>query len=104
MRVAIRLNREPYLPEAFAYRDYLIPRGHDVALLAPTDAPVAVDIEIRFMGLHAAWQDASPARAVVHEYNSLSMAPMPRIKNWLKRVINRRPSGRIFLSVRPGTL
>lgn len=94
----MRLRHDAYLPEAFAYRNYLATRGHEVLLLGPGEPPVTSDIDIRFMGLDAPWRAASPARAVVHEYHSLSVGRLPRFKNRLKRAINRRPSGRIFLN------
>jgi len=86
-----------YLPEIPAYRKYLAKHHAGVAISQSTAAeaqPQDYDIVWRFMGTDTHGE----GQYVVHEYNSLSTQPFAKPKNVVKRLINKRPDRRVFLS------
>ncbi|MFW1815215.1 glycosyl transferase [Acinetobacter guillouiae] len=96
MKIGITLKRNAYTPEAFAYQKYLIGRGHHVQL--DYDLDINNDINIYFMGLRPLWTKKKIGALEVHEYQSLSIPPYVKIKDTLKRLVNLKPDGRIFLN------
>lgn len=96
MHIGITLSKVAYTPEAYAYTNYLTKLGHCVQLdyaLDPNN-----DINIYFMGFEPFWSKRKGSAIEIHEYQSLSTPPYAYPKNLAKRLINRRPSGRIFLN------
>lgn len=95
--IQIGLKSSAYTPEAYAYASHLAGKGWAVHLRLP-DKPgsISPDIDLRFMGMDLAKETKEGLR--VHEYHSLSVPPYARIKDRLKRSLNSRPAGRIFLS------
>lgn len=96
----ILFERRPhiYLPEIAAYMDYLKAhhpdvKGFDSALLDDVDVN-EYDIVWRFMGTDLSGEGAY----IVHEYNSLSAPPFAKLKNQVKKCVNRRPDRRVFLN------
>lgn len=96
MEIGITISSSAYTPEAFAYEKYLTKFGHKVQLdyqLDPNN-----DINIYFMGIRPVWQKRKGNAIEIHEYQSLSVPPYAKIKNNFKKVVNKKPSGRIFLN------
>lgn len=96
MIIGIKLSKNAYTPESFAYKKYLENYGHTVQLdyeLDPNN-----DLNIYFMGSRPFWKKSRGRAVEIHEYQSLSTAPYPMIKNFSKKLINKKPKGRIFLN------
>jgi hypothetical protein len=96
MQIGIPLSKDAYTPEAFAYSFFLEKLGHEVQLdyeLDPNN-----DINFYFMGVIPFWHKKEGRAIDIHEYQSLSTPPYANIKDGLKRVLNKKPSGRIFLN------
>lgn len=53
------------------------------------------DVIWKFMGFD---RQIQANRFVVHEYGSLSVGRLPRVKNFIKRAVNSKPSMRVFLN------
>lgn len=96
MKVGITLKHNAYTPEAYAYQKYLIQHGCDVQL--DFDLDNDNDINIYFMGFRPFWKKKIGRAVEIHEYQSLSTPPYPQVKNYLKKAINSKPVGRIFLN------
>ena len=96
MIIGIPLSNNAYTPEAYAYEKYLKKLGHQVQLdykLDPNN-----DINIFFMGTRPFWKKNEGRAIEIHEYQSLSTPPYAKLKNLSKKIINKRPVGRIFLN------
>lgn len=96
MDIGIPLSKFAYTPEAYAYEKYLKELGHQVQLdyeLDPNN-----DINIYFMGTLPFWKKKEGRAIEVHEYQSLSTPPYAHFKNFTKKIVNKRPNGRIFLN------
>ena len=96
MKVGIPLSKHAYTPEAYAYEKYLKKNGHQVQLdyeLDPNN-----DVNIYFMGTRPFWKKKEGRAIEIHEYQSLSTPPYARFKNFSKKIVNKQPSGRIFLN------
>ncbi len=96
MIIGIPLSKYAYTPEAYAYEKYLKELGHQVQLdyvLDPNN-----DINIHFMGIRPFWKKREGRAIEIHEYQSLSTPPYARLKNFAKKIVNKKPSGRIFLN------
>lgn len=95
-KVGITLKSYAYTPEAYAYEKYLSQYGWDVQLdyeLDPNN-----DVNIYFMGMRPFWQKEQGSAFEIHEYQSLSTPPYARMKDFVKKNVNKKPSGRIFLN------
>lgn len=96
MKIGIPLSRHAYTPEAYAYEKYLSNLGWKVQLdyaLDPNN-----DLNLMFMGVDPFWKKGEGRALIVHEYQSLSIPPYSYLKDLLKKTVNRKPSGRIFLN------
>ena len=87
-----------YLPEITAYIDFINNnlegwRGYDSKDLSNFNSN-DFDVIWRFMG----FDKSVNGRIVIHEYNSLSTGSFPGAKNRIKKIINAKPSARIFLN------
>lgn len=99
MIIEIGLKPEAYTPEAFAYKEHLEKKGQEVRLCKEKHMSPDSDIRIYFMGTRPFWKHGiNEIGCVVHEYQSLSIPPKPKLKNLAKKLINSQPSGRIFLN------
>lgn len=98
MRVGIGLKQLSYTPEAYAYSSYLKHKGVSVDLAPENDLDINNDINIYFMGIRPFWQKSKSSAVEVHEYQSLSTGGCPTFKDFLKKTLNRQPSGRIYLN------
>lgn len=96
MKVGIPLSHYAYTPEAYAYEKYLTKLGYQTQLdyeLDPNN-----DVNIYFMGSRPFWKKNGGRAKEIHEYQSLSTPPYAKVKNYAKKLINKPPSGRIFLN------
>lgn len=98
MKIGITLKQTAYTPEAFAYQKYLVAKGHDVQLDLEHDLNPNNDINIYFMGTRPFWKKVTGSAIEIHEYQSLSVPPYSHLKDLVKKIINRKPQGRIFLN------
>lgn len=96
----VLFERRPhvYLPEIAAYLSYLEAhyphvRAYDSQNLGSA-APDKFDVVWRFMGTDVKGE----GDFIVHEYNSLSAGFAPKLKNTIKKMVNRKPNRRVFLS------
>ena len=98
MKVIFERTARAYLPELTAYLDYLKTFHPEIDAYDSNDLsdydPLDFDVVWRFMGLDR----KAIGRYVIHEYNSLSIAPFPHLKNWIKKAVNAKPDGRAFLN------
>lgn len=98
MRVGVGLKKYAYTPEAYAYEKFLEKSNVCVQLTLEEQLSPDNDVNIYFMGLRPFWQRNASKAAEVHEYQSLSVAPCPALKDTVKKIMNRKPCGRIFLN------
>ncbi|MES1952421.1 hypothetical protein S4A8_16262 [Salinisphaera sp. S4-8] len=100
--VGIIDSGKAYLPEKYAYRDYLQSNGMYVEAGDQNEILSMLrvqrfDVLIRFGGVLPPIQEYSDV-AEIHEFHSASTGSFPTIKNLIKRVKSKRPAGRIFLN------
>ena len=98
MKVGVGLKKHAYTPEAYAYKKFLEQSNVEVQLAPEEDLCSDNDVNIYFMGLRPFWRRKASGAAEVHEYQSLSVAPCPAFKDAVKKIVNGRPNGRIFLN------
>lgn len=101
MRTAlIEINNKSYTPEAFAYAKHLEKRGVSTNITSESVNRSDYDIGIKFLGVHPFWKKKIYGRCQIeiHEYHSLSTPPHPKIKDFIKSIINSNPDKRIFLN------
>lgn len=96
MNIGIPLSKFSYTPEAYAYEKYLKKLGHQVQLDYELDP--SNDINIYFMGIRPFWKKKQGNAIEIHEYQSLSTPSYAHLKNFTKKIVNRKPEGRIFLN------
>ena len=98
MNIGIGLKKTAYTPEAYAYESYLSLKGFKVQLEQEEKLDLNNDINIYIMGFRPFWKKSRGKALEIHEYQSLSTAPLASIKDLMKKNINKIPSGRIFLN------
>lgn len=98
MNIGITLTKYSYTPEAYAYERYLTKLGWNVQLDYEYELDKNNDINIYFMGIRPFWKGYQGKALEIHEYQSLSTPPYAKIKDNIKKLINFKPSGRIFLN------
>jgi hypothetical protein len=96
MLIHINLNTSSYLPEAYAYRDYLVSNNYDV-ILSESIKSYKPDLIIKFLGFTLN-SHSDKKFSIIHEYSSSSVPPFPHFKNYIKKTFNGKPNGRIFLN------
>ena len=95
--IGITLTKQTYNPEAYAYKAYLEKKSWNVQLDFRENLSLNNDITIVFMGLDPIWNGSS-FKNIIHNYSSSSTGYFPKIKNSIKKYVNKKPSGRFFLS------
>lgn len=98
MKVGVGLKKHAYTPEAYAYKKFLEQSNVDVQLAPEEELCSDNEVNIYFMGLRPFWRRKASGAAEVHEYQSLSVAPWPVLKDTVKKIVNGQPGGRIFLN------
>lgn len=97
MKLSILMTGKAYLPEAYAYEDFLTKRGWVVKLCEPGAPDYDCDVLITFQ------PERMPRRGglrckVVHEYHSLPTGKYPGLRRTVKKLLTAKPDGRIFLN------
>lgn len=95
--IGITISKFSYTPEAYAYADFLSKKGYEIQLAEAENLDSDLDVHVYFMGLLPFWKKKGAWREI-HEYQSLSTPVFPRTKDYIKKLINRNPDGRIFLN------
>lgn len=98
MKIAFINNGKSYLPEIKAYTDYLNKRGFS-AMEVYSDQKEVIekfDIVWKFMGLDM--KQDNKHQFYIHEYCSLSVGKLSKQKDLLKKYLNCKPTGRLFLN------
>lgn len=98
MKLGIGLKGSAYTPEAYAYASFLKDKGWQVELALEDCLDANNDINILFMGIRPFWRKNKGRAKEIHEYQSLSVNPHSHLKDFLKKHLNRKPDGRIFLN------
>lgn len=98
MQIGIGLKEHAYTPEAYAYKSYLEANGVSVQLESEVSIDPNNDVNIFFMGLRPFWRRYKGSAKEIHEYQSLSINPHSYFKDFLKKTLNKKPDGRIFLN------
>lgn len=106
IRIGLVRSENAFLPENAAYKNYFENiGGYRVCEFdSVEDASVYSDLVIFHCGVFPFWRSCS--KPIIMEYHSLSTTKFPKLKNILKRIINRKGDGYIFLNdrVREGFL
>ncbi len=91
IKVHIEKPFKAFLPEAEAYLRYFEKDGRfDASIQDPgRAAQLEPDVELRFFGVVPRWGSRAPI--LVGDYNSMSTGHLPRIKDVIKRTINKKP-------------
>ena len=82
--------------ETQAYVDYFQSRGHSCVEVETGSSLLEYDVAILFNGFFPFWQRYPPI--VVSEYQSLSTGSFPKLKNRIKRLVNKRGDIFVFLN------
>ena len=86
MKISIIKNTKSYLPEAYAYQQYLNNLGYKVDITEFKSLDHNTDLIIDFMGLRTKPYKSKNFR-YIHEYSSSSVPPFVNGKNFLKKKI-----------------
>ncbi|MFH4557757.1 hypothetical protein [Vibrio diabolicus] len=98
IRIGLVRSNNAFLPENIAYKKYFESKvGYQVREFNTVeDADKNTDIIIFHCGFFPFWKKVESP--LLMEYHSLSTTRYPKIKNILKRILNKKGSGYIFLS------
>ena len=96
MKIALIHKGQAYKPEIQAYLNFFKRIGHECTLFKEIRPELlqGFDLEWHFVGVDHI--PRAEGRIKVHEYTSLSIPPLPRWKNQLKKWWNPKPDLRIF--------
>ncbi|PSW65237.1 hypothetical protein C0W88_09155 [Photobacterium leiognathi subsp. mandapamensis] len=95
MKIYFYKNKKSFLPEIDAYVNYFKRNHIDAEVTSRINCISKGDIIWYFMGFNL---KRKKNVYVVHEYASLSVGKLPKLKNKIKRIINCKPDLRIFLN------
>lgn len=101
IKVACVHDSSAYLPELHAYSEYF-QKSSSVRFEVVSHSygevfsPERYDLIYRFMGFYPFWSYIGVPE--IHEYHSLSVPPFAQPKDTIKRYLNRKPVGRVFLN------
>ena len=99
MNIKIITNTHSYIPEAYAYNNYLKFSGLQSDLLNKNqEIDNNTDLLIKFMGFEPTMDKFSNKITTIHEYTSLSTPPYAKLKDKIKFLLNSKPEGRIYLN------
>ncbi|MFB5088606.1 glycosyltransferase [Psychrobacillus sp. PGGUH221] len=99
MKIAFVNDGKSYLPEVRAYVDFLNKQNGFSAIEVKKHQKELIkdcDIIWRFMGLD--FKKNNTNQFHIHEYVSLSVGNFAKQKDFFKRYLNSKPSGRVFLN------
>ncbi len=83
-------------PELYAYKEYF--QGKYDVELASRLSGIGSDSDCIVWLIMGLYPSRLAADFIVHDYRSLSVGLLPRVKNYLKKKINQRPNLRVFLN------
>lgn len=96
-KIAIEVTSKAFLPESYAYRNFLRKHGFLCDFVEKGDMSVLnYDAVILFHGFHPFWKKYP--RFIIGEYHSLSVGKFNRLKDLAKKLINVRPDIHVFLN------
>lgn len=99
MNIGIGLKHDTYTPEAYAYASFLKDKGWHVQLALEELLDDGLDAHIYVMGIRPFFLKRKRKELVeIHEYQSLSTPNFAKAKDLTKRLLNKKPSARIFLN------
>ena len=98
MNIGITKKKNAYTPEAYAYKNYLEKYGCQIQFDYEDNLDPNNDINIFFMGIRPFWNREKGNAIEIHEYQSLSTGSYPKLKDYVKKVVNIKPNKRIFLN------
>lgn len=102
MNIAFINNQKSYLPELKSYVNFLNDfsswKAFEISESENYDSTImnSFDVVWKFTGIDIEKKKEGQIR--IHEYNSLSAGNFSRQKDYLKKVINIAPNGRVFLN------
>lgn len=96
MTVGILLNKKSYLPEAYAYQDFLQKNNLKVIVAYKQSELINTDVIIMFAGFF--FKKKYKKKKYIIDYASLSTPPFVKIKDLIKKKLNFKPDFRIFNS------
>lgn len=94
-KIAILHEGKAYMPEISAYASYLNESGEFEAdvIRDVTQITDEYDIVWKIMGID---RKRNKKQALIHEYNTITVGKNAKLKDFLKRLLNVQPDGRIF--------
>lgn len=95
-KIGIKINGNFFYPEAYAYSKYLKNLNYKVDFIKNKNDFRNYNLIIKFMGID--YDKFISNQIVIHDYASVSTYPLPKIKNKIKKLVNKKPNGRIFLN------
>ena len=91
-------NNKANYPELNAYAKYF-KKYFDIELIEKKDLKTRTfDNKTILWFLMGFFPEKYKAGCIIHDYRSLSVGKLPRLKNWLKKTFNQKPDARIFLN------
>lgn len=95
IKIAILHEGKAYMPEIGAYASYLNESGEFLVDVVEDAAQITEEYDIvwKVMGLD---RKRNNKQALIHEYNTITVGKNAKIKDFLKKLLNTKPDGRIF--------
>ena len=95
--VAIIPTKNAYLPEIVVYKDVFQDYKLDAQVIDKPNKEILEKFHIiwMFMGIDVLGKNRND-QLLIHEYQSASVRPFPRLKDKIKKIINKYPDVRIF--------
>lgn len=99
IKIAFLHERKSYLPEIDAYERYLNSTGKFEALIVEdiNEIDDTFDIVWKVMGIDMKRQTNA---ALIHEYATITVGKNAKLKDFIKRLVNIKPDGRVFQNER----
>lgn len=99
IKVAFLHERKSYLPEIDAYERYLNNTDQFEAVIVESidEIDETFDIVWKVMGIDTKRQTDA---ALIHEYATITVGKNAKLKDFIKRLINLKPDGRVFQNER----
>ncbi|MHA6608497.1 glycosyltransferase [Photobacterium damselae] len=95
MKIYFVKNKNAFLPEVDAYLNFFKNNNMDAEVVGNGDIVSVGNIVWYFMGTNLKRKKNT---YVIHEYASLSVGALPKLKNKIKKLINCKPDLRVFLN------
>ena len=98
--VALIHSGKSFMPEIEAYQKFFEHAGIKASILIhPVQSEMETyDVLWFFMGVQYYLNKINKKKVLVHEYCSASTPPLPRLKDFIKKIINSKPALRVTLA------